>query len=150
MEPANAEPKVLGSATLPGVRESVPCARYQVRQWLGSGHPAIDDVVLATSELVTNAITHSGCGRDDFIGITLAELDGVLFIEVNDPGSLVSEPEVRKDPDAENGRGLLIVRELSQEWGTRDHGPGLGRSVWCAIQIAPGVESVAVPAPMRG
>ncbi|MFC4529446.1 ATP-binding protein [Sphaerisporangium dianthi] len=137
MEPAKAEWELLGRTSLPGVRESVSCARHQVRQWLGNGHPAVNDVVLATSELVTNAVTHSGCGRDDFIGLVLARRDGLLRVEVNDPGALDFEPEVREDPEAENGRGLLIIRELAEEWGTRAHGPGVGRTVWCVIRFAP-------------
>ncbi|MEU9887580.1 ATP-binding protein [Sphaerisporangium sp. NPDC051011] len=137
MKRASAQPRVLGTTGLAGVRESVPHARTEVRRWLGDSHPAVDDVVLATSELVTNAIIHTGCGADDYIGLTVTEQDGAIRIEVNDPGSSVSEPEVRKDPDAESGRGLLIVRELSHDWGSCDDGPGIGRTVWCAIRFTP-------------
>ncbi|MET8138768.1 ATP-binding protein [Sphaerisporangium sp. NPDC005288] len=143
MEPANPRPNVLGSAALPGVRESVPLARRQVRQWLDAGHPAADDVVLAVSELVTNAITHAGCGRDDFIALTLVEDDGAIHVEVNDPGATHCAPVVRDDPDAEHGRGLLIIRELAEEWGTHASGPGLGRTVWCSIRFAPSLVSPA-------
>ncbi|WP_181871012.1 ATP-binding protein [Sphaerisporangium album] len=137
MKRASAQSRVLGTTGLAGVRESVSHARTEVRRWLGESHPAVDDAVLATSELVTNAIIHSGCGADGYIGLTVIEQDGAIRIEVNDPGSTVSAPEVRKDPDAESGRGLLIVRELSHDWGSCDDGPGLGRTVWCAIRFTP-------------
>lgn len=63
MKAPSTEPKVLGRTGLPGVHESVSRARSEVRGWLGDAHPAVDDVVLAASELVTNAIRLGG-GRD--------------------------------------------------------------------------------------
>lgn len=142
MKTANSDPELLGRAALAGVRESVALARAEVRRWLGGDHPAVDDVVLAASELVTNAIVHSGCGKGDFIGLTVTKGDGVVRVEVNDPGSPDSEPEVRKDGDAEGGRGLLIVREISIGWGMRALGPGRGRTVWCVLRTdSPGCSS---------
>ncbi|WP_424535156.1 ATP-binding protein [Sphaerisporangium viridialbum] len=135
MEPSSAEPRILGAATLASVHESVSRARSEVRGWLGAAHPVIDDVVLATSELVTNAITHSSSKPSDFIGLTLIEADDAVVVEVSDPGSIFSGPRVRKEPQSEHGRGLLIVREISLAWGTRELGPGLGRTVWCAIRL---------------
>ncbi|MGC5011437.1 ATP-binding protein [Streptosporangium sp. DT93] len=137
METASPKPKAIGSVDLPGIRESVSRARSEVRAWLGADHPAIDDVVLAVSELVTNAIRHSDSACRDFIGLTVAATNEIIYVHVNDPGSLLSGPHVRKEVDAEDGRGLLIVREISLEWGTREHGHGLGRTVWCAIPAIP-------------
>jgi anti-sigma regulatory factor (Ser/Thr protein kinase) len=145
MKPASAEPKVLGEASLACVHHSVARARSEVRVWLGSSHPAIDDVVLATSELVTNAITHSDSAPGDFIGLTVTEAKGIVYVEVTDAGSGASGPQIRKDPDAKHGRGLLIVREISLDWGTREHGYGLGRTVWCAIGLASSSDALSVP-----
>jgi hypothetical protein len=60
----------------------------------------------------------------------------MIYVEVRDPGSAFSGPYIRQEPEAEDGRGLLIVREISQSWGIREHGRGLGRTVWCAIRVA--------------
>ncbi|MBF8188432.1 ATP-binding protein [Nonomuraea sp. K274] len=107
-----------------------------MRRWLGDDHPAVDDVVLAASELMTNAIRHSDARPYDLIGVTLSVTEEMVYLEVRDPGSAFSGPHIRQEPAAEDGRGLLIVREISQDWGVREHGRGLGRTVWCAIRSA--------------
>jgi anti-sigma regulatory factor (Ser/Thr protein kinase) len=106
--------------------------------------------VLATSELVTNAIVHSNAAPGDFIGLTVTETHDAVYIEVRDPGSTFSGPHVWKEPDAEHGRGLLIVRELSLDWGTREHARGLGRTVWCAIRLDPTTTNSPAPEPVSG
>lgn len=128
---------VVGSVQLAGVRESVACARSRVRGWLGTGHPSLDDVLLAVSELVTNALHHSAAGPRDLIGLTVVAAGPMVYVEVRDPGSAFSAPHVRREPEAEGGRGLLIVSGIAERWGVREYGRGLGRSVWCAIRAAP-------------
>jgi anti-sigma regulatory factor (Ser/Thr protein kinase) len=125
----------LGRTGLAGLPESVPRARRNVREWLGDEHPAIDDVVLAVSELVTNAVVHSDSSAGVSIHLTLVAAEGVVYVEVRDPGAMFSAPHVRHEPDAETGRGLLIVDEISSEWGIREHDRGRGRTVWCAIRF---------------
>ncbi|MGP3910262.1 ATP-binding protein [Nonomuraea sp. 10N515B] len=137
MKPAGAEPRVIGSIHLAAIRESVSRARTQVRSWLGDDHPSVDDAVLAASELLTNAFRHSNGKPYDLIGLTVAMAEGVVYVEVRDPGSTFSAPHIRQEPEAEDGRGLLIISEISQDWGVREHGIGLGRTVWCAIRAAP-------------
>ena len=79
------------------------------------------DLVLLTSELVTNAVEHLHAGP-----IELAVLRGAAStrIEVRNPSeNWVSAPEARKaDPDAVDGRGLFLVEQLSDRWGTTDAG----------------------------
>jgi anti-sigma regulatory factor (Ser/Thr protein kinase) len=150
MKAASAEPRVIGSIQLAGIRESVSRARSEVRSWLGGDHPAVDDVVLAVSELVTNALRHSDAKPYDFVGVTLTATEEMVYLEVRDPGSMFSRPHVRQEPEAEDGRGLLIVREISQDWGIREHGRGLGRSVWCAIRSVPRSPFPSAPEPVQG
>lgn len=150
MKTASAAPRIIGSIQLVGIRESVAHARSEVRRWLGNDHPAVDDAVLATSELVTNAFRHSDARPYDFIGLTVTEAEEMIHVEVRDPGSAFSGPYVRQEPEAEDGRGLLIVREISQGWGIREHGRGLGRTVWCAIRAAPPSPDSSAPEPVSG
>lgn len=144
------EPRVLGEIGLAGARTSVSLARSEARRWLGDAHPAIDDVVLAVSELVTNAITHSDVRPGDLIRLTVTEARGFVGVEVTDPGSAFSGPHVRGEPNAEDGRGLLLVREISLAWGVRERGCGLGRTVWCAIGTAPPSTDPSAPEPVSG
>ncbi|MBB5778539.1 ATP-binding protein [Nonomuraea jabiensis] len=111
MKTASAEPRVIGSIRLVGIRESVSHARSEVRKWLGDDHPSVDDVVLAASELVTNALRHSDARPYDLIGLTVTAAEGMVYVEVLDPGSMFSAPHIRQEPEAVDGRGLLIIRE---------------------------------------
>ncbi|MEV4108625.1 ATP-binding protein [Nonomuraea sp. NPDC049695] len=148
MKPVSVEPRVIGSIQLKAVRESVSHARSEVRRWLGDDHPSIDDVVLAASELLTNALRHSDVGPYDLIGLSVTVTGDVVHVEVCDPGSTFSAPYIRQEPEAEGGRGLLIISEISQSWGVREHGRGLGRTVWCAIRtVPPGLGSASGRSP---
>ncbi|MGW0806709.1 ATP-binding protein [Nonomuraea sp. NPDC002799] len=145
MKAASAEPRVIGSIHLAGIRESVSQARSEVRRWLGEDHPSVDDAVLAASELVTNALRHSDARPYDLIGLTVTATEGMVYVEVRDPGSTFSAPHIRQEPEAADGRGLLIVSEISQDWGIREHGCGLGRTVWCVFR-----SDLSAPEPVSG
>ncbi|WP_405089125.1 ATP-binding protein [Microbispora sp. NBC_01389] len=110
-------------------------ARSEVRRLLGHEHPVVDDAALAASELVTNAIRHSGCQTGDVIGFTLVVTDSFVRVEVRDPGASPTGPRLRSEPDAEDGRGLLIVQAIAAAWGVSRHDDRPGRTVWCALRI---------------
>ncbi|MGV9849244.1 ATP-binding protein [Streptomyces sp. NPDC003442] len=89
-----------------------------------------DDVVLAVSELVTNAILHSH-GTEITLVIGL-QADDLLRISVHDetPG----QPVIRRvDSEAESGRGLQLVEWMTTAhngaWGTSDG----GATTWCTF-----------------
>lgn len=111
-----------------------------VRDFLGIQHPAYEQVRLAVSEITTNAVEHSTPGPvGDLVMVVLKVVDDFVYVEVTDPGSASGKPSLRDilSPDAEDGRGLFIVNELSAgNWGVRDFGAG-GRTVWCAIPADP-------------
>lgn len=109
---------VLGSLTIPGRPEHVREARAFVTKALGDLHPALDNVVLLTSELVTNAVTHSKSRRrGGTVTVVIAESAGGLRIEVSDEGSELSAPVVRGDVYASDGHGLFLVQTLADQWG---------------------------------
>ena len=101
--------------TLPPELSSVRQARRLVegvlRDW--SKQDVADEVLLLTSELVTNAIVHARCE----VQLTLVPVGEHLRVEVADsgPGALQF-----KEPDHEdiNGRGLMLVEAMSRTWGT--------------------------------
>ncbi|WP_027928191.1 ATP-binding protein [Amycolatopsis benzoatilytica] len=88
-----------------------------------------DDVLLATSELVTNAFEHGGRpGRLEL------RTDGCeLVIRVFDTSSSI--PEL-KEPiaAAARSRGLQLVRALARRWGY-DPAEG-GKCVWAAFALS--------------
>jgi PAS domain S-box-containing protein len=93
---------------------------------------------LLVSELVTNAIRHA----HEPIQLRII-LDGVLSCEVFDGSS--SAPQLRRaDRYDEGGRGLMLVAQLAERWGTRH--PGTGKIVW-AQQPLPGRRPAASGSP---
>ncbi|SER97546.1 Anti-sigma regulatory factor (Ser/Thr protein kinase) [Actinokineospora terrae] len=93
-----------------------------LRSW-SVAEDLVSDVVLATSELVTNAIEHSA-GE---IRVELSLTGGRVLLRVGDDADTLP---VRKAPDllSERSRGLTIVIALSESWG---HEPdGTGKWVW--------------------
>jgi len=110
-------------------------ARHAVEQlmltaWSVRGRQLIDDVLLLTSELVTNAVCH-GVDR-----LTLRVALGAVAVEVSvEDGSplLPTRPSLLADNAyREGGRGLVIVSLLADEWGV-DQRPSAGKRVWARL-----------------
>ncbi|MFF3564886.1 SpoIIE family protein phosphatase [Streptomyces sp. NPDC002574] len=102
-------------------------ATGRLEQW-GLGHLA-ESTELIVSELVTNAIRH-GTGT---IGLRLIR-HGMLTCEVSDAGSCRPRPRHPRTTE-ENGRGLLLVSQLSHRWGTRCTPDG--KLVWAEQRLTP-------------
>ena len=74
----------------------------------------VDTAVLLTSELVTNAITHG----ESPVTVAVTWSAGQLRVEVHDKSRFMPAPwPVIESPDAETGRGLLLVDTLAADWG---------------------------------
>ncbi|QIG44971.1 SpoIIE family protein phosphatase [Nocardioides anomalus] len=86
----------------------------------------VEDALLVTSELVTNAVLHAEAP----VELRLVSSRTELRIEVHDREA--SQP-LRRSPDLddEHGRGLTIVAALSTHWGTRPSGSG--KVVWAVL-----------------
>jgi serine phosphatase RsbU (regulator of sigma subunit) len=78
---------------------------------------------LVVSELVTNAIRYGGSP----IQLRLIH-DRALICEVSDANSTAPHMRRARVFD-EGGRGLLLVAQLTQRWGTRQ--TRLGKTIWC-------------------
>ncbi|MER7621813.1 SpoIIE family protein phosphatase [Streptomyces sp. NPDC126503] len=123
------------TATFEPVGRSVAAARAFVRDTLqGWGHPElVDDAVVLTSELVTNAVVHAGtaaevlCLRsEDSIRVEVADRYPEREVPVQggrSPGS----------PDRENGRGLLLCAAIAARWGV-DYSP-TRKHVWFHLDL---------------
>jgi anti-sigma regulatory factor (Ser/Thr protein kinase) len=120
--------------TLPGVERSVANGRRFVRETLGSRHPALDLVALGVSELATNAIMHTRSGDGGQITIGLLAYGEAVRAEVTNDGTMPGKPRIRRDSEAESGRGILIIDALADSWGVREHA---GRTtVWAEFRAA--------------
>ncbi|MEV0017813.1 ATP-binding protein [Streptomyces tendae] len=122
---------------LPSLRISVRTARDTVRRQLRTWRLPGDvctDAVLLVSELATNAVLHSA-GDRVLCGLSLTSREQ-LRIEVHDDGNTSAGPTgARSGPQDESGRGLLIVQQLADSWGTARSGRTGGNSVWAVLRI---------------
>lgn len=130
---------------LPGGAEAVGQARAAVRKALeGLGLPAgtVDDAVLMTSEIVTNALLH---GEPPY-EVTVSADPREVVCGVVDRGRPLPAPRMPESGD-ERGRGLHIVAILSEgfygchpqrylTWPDR-----LGKATWFALPRTPGPEA---------
>ncbi|MFK0296430.1 SpoIIE family protein phosphatase [Streptomyces sp. NPDC090442] len=108
------------AATFEPVGRSVATARAFVRDTLqGWGYADIvDDAVVLTSELVTNAVVHAGTAAD----VLCLRTDNGVRISVADRYPereipLQSTGPAMVHPDREGGRGLLLCGALAARWG---------------------------------
>jgi anti-sigma regulatory factor (Ser/Thr protein kinase) len=122
---------LLGVIELPGSPESASKARAYVREKLGNRHPALEDVTLLVSELVTNAILHSDSKDGGKVTLAIADAYGLIHVDVVDAGGR-SSPRPCEDVLAEGGRGLMLVESLSHKWSV--HEDDTGRTVWFEVE----------------
>jgi anti-sigma regulatory factor (Ser/Thr protein kinase) len=82
---------------------------------LDAGH--VDDVVLVVAELAANAVVH-GAGGDGTrnVHLELCIWSKWTHVAVDDRDPNVYDSPANDDPLAESGRGLLIVRALSERF----------------------------------
>ncbi|MEU3625818.1 hypothetical protein BS329_19195 [Amycolatopsis coloradensis] len=112
----------LGTIATRDVRHGV---REVLRRYRGL---IVDDAVLVTDELVSNAHRHGAAPRA--CRLSLAEQGRYLRIEVDDASP--RQPR-RRTPDGSGGRGLLLIDRLSSAWGVEnyvDH-----KTVWVELAL---------------
>ncbi|GAA3376409.1 SpoIIE family protein phosphatase [Streptomyces sannanensis] len=124
------------AASFDPVGRSVATARAFVRDTLqGWGYADIvDDAVVLTSELVTNAVIHAGtraevlCLRtDDGVKVEVADRYPEREIPLQGAGPAFHSP------DGENGRGLLLCAALASAWGV-EYTP-TDKRVWFRLDL---------------
>ncbi|MGW7278970.1 SpoIIE family protein phosphatase [Streptomyces sp. NPDC054844] len=124
------------AASFEPVGRSVASARSFVRDTLQGWGQAdiVDDAVVLTSELVTNAVVHAGTTADV---LCLRSDDGVR-IEVADhyperEVPLQGSPADMGNLDREGGRGLQLCAALADRWGV-EYTPTL-KNVWFHLHL---------------
>jgi signal transduction histidine kinase/DNA-binding response OmpR family regulator len=110
---------------------AVKAARDVMRGILEEWEVAADDterVLLALSEMVTNAIVH---GRPP-IEVHVRMASSALIVQVFDAATSIPR-RARPGVDDEHGRGLVIIERLAERWGIRP-APS-GKAVWASLAI---------------
>jgi anti-sigma regulatory factor (Ser/Thr protein kinase) len=110
------------------VYEARAFATATVDGW-GLPRRLVRDAVLLVSEMVTNAIVH---GRSP-IDLRLRRGRAHLLLEVDDTATAVPR-KLRPTTSDVHGRGLQLVAQIADQWGTRPTAGG--KSVWCVLSLA--------------
>lgn len=112
-------------------------ARLEVRETItGRAQSELPNIVLLTSELVTNAVVHPRRVSADPICLRVTMYEDRVRVDVEDSGEgfdqLPSSP-----PKGERGRGLFLVDQFSDQWGSghvqTDIGPRF--RVWFEVHL---------------
>ncbi|MET9515514.1 ATP-binding protein [Streptomyces sp. NPDC002994] len=115
-----------------------PAEVGRARRWArsrlaGSGirvdEPLAETLILLISELVTNAVVHTGCPAVLRMLFGTAA-DGTVRVEVADASARPPKPR-HADGDDTNGRGLELVDGLADRWGWQSE--GAGKRIWCEV-----------------
>ncbi|MFG1779273.1 SpoIIE family protein phosphatase [Micromonospora sp. NPDC049051] len=115
-----------------------PTAPSRVRHWMTGQltewrvpESIIGAAVLCTSELTTNALLHAGTAARVEIDLSPER----LLVSVADSGTRGTVTRAQTDTLSSRGRGLGLIEELSDAWGTD---PTVrGSTVWFEILIPP-------------
>jgi anti-sigma regulatory factor (Ser/Thr protein kinase) len=115
-----------------------PSSVARARHWAASlarrvhaGPAAEHTVELLTSELLTNAVVHTGSRAP--ISVSARMHDDALHVAVTDTDTTL--PVVRPtSPGRPGGNGMRIVDMLSSTWGVDVH-PGVGKTVWFEASV---------------
>lgn len=139
-----------------------PAEVGRARRWArsrlaGSGievdEPLAETLILLVSELVTNAVVHTG--RPAVLRLSLpslvtgptageravAEAVATVRLEVLDASARPPRPRCAEG-DETNGRGLALVDGLADRWGWSSE--GAGKRIWCEVDRCSATAAAAV------
>jgi anti-sigma regulatory factor (Ser/Thr protein kinase) len=117
----------------------VPTAAGEARRFVRStasvlDDERLDDVLVLTSELVTNAVLHARTPLEVGVSIT----DDVVLICVGDGCQATPVHPSGQTPSdgSENGRGIMLIRALADDWGVLPAETRQGKAVWFLFRRA--------------
>jgi anti-sigma regulatory factor (Ser/Thr protein kinase) len=118
---------------IPPVPRGVHAARTWVEETVTKWQVTqrLDDLELAASELVTNAIRHAQDGSS--VALLLMYAAGTLRLEVRDHDPLTLPLKRSPGPTDTGGWGLVLVDQVTDRWGVR--ATETGKAVWCEFDI---------------
>ncbi|GAA1432241.1 ATP-binding protein [Streptomyces thermospinosisporus] len=102
---------------------------------IGADESLAETLILLVSELVTNAVVHTGCPAVLRLSLpgTAAET-ATVRLEVADRSAQAPVPRW-VDGEATGGRGLALVDGLADRWGWSCE--GTGKRIWCELDRCP-------------
>ncbi|MDQ3630029.1 MAG: ATP-binding protein [Actinomycetota bacterium] len=102
-----------------------PASIAQARDALGAlapqvGEELLPDLRLLLSEVVTNAVRHSGAAPGARVQVVAENGTGCVRVEVHDEGcGFVAPAQPGPRPEGTSGWGLFLVQNRARRWGTQ-------------------------------
>jgi anti-sigma regulatory factor (Ser/Thr protein kinase) len=108
--------------------KATPMAGHEARHVLLAGNgtlpgSVLDDVLLLVTELVTNAVRHSGAGPDGTVRVEVRRGTEILRVEVSDEGTGF-KAEAPLERNEAGGWGLALVDRIADRWAVTHTGSG--------------------------
>lgn len=118
--------------------EHAPGAVREALAQVSDADPVFGDAMLVASELISNAVRHSGYRAEDRLEVLVARRDGHLIVSVLDPGASGEGASSASAGAAGHqagldGLGLMVVQQLVSEWGEER---GEGYRVWARLRLS--------------
>lgn len=129
------------AVVVPPMPESVRAAREWARTQLDDWSISEGDqhtVVTGISELITNAVLHAG--TESHLSMDLDS--GILTVSVSDSGNRGEPLLTGAETMAVRGRGLSLVRAISDSFGA--HRTSAGTTVWFEVAVEPALAPQAI------
>ena len=120
-----------------GGPQAAAAARELITELVGDSTPEgpMHDVLLLTTELVTNAVRHADVNEAATLRLRV-EADGdVRRVSVTDPGGATKPHMQDVDVSVPGGMGLFLVDQLSTRWGSESAEGGATR-VWFELSVS--------------
>jgi hypothetical protein len=110
-----------------------PCVARSAVDECEAIRPVREDARLVASELVTNAVLHSGCVAGDTLELLASIGEDHVVISVHDPCVKGDTPRLRLEEDpTRGGYGLRVVQKIARRWGSD---PSNGQRVWAELAL---------------
>ena len=117
------------SFSLPASKEAPRRARRAIHDAVGDAN-RLDEILLATSELVSNAVRHTDLSPDETIKLEVTSRACDIRVSVAHRGAMFAHDQ---DGSAEGrGYGLQIVDRIAEQWDVDQRGNQL--ETWFEIE----------------
>ena len=101
-----------------------------------------DDVLLLTSELVTNVVLHAS--TDMHLGVAWDSAGVLVAVQDHSPAPAAHRAPTDSSEDLEeSGRGMAIIAALADDFGWRSLPEATGKVMWFVVAFTGGATPVA-------
>jgi len=128
---------------LAGTPHSAPLGRIFLREHLRGHVPpeVLQDAELLTTELISNVVMHARTSIH--LGVTWDAHNVLVTVQDHDPAGPADRHQIGLEHPEESGRGMLLIASLADDFGWARLPDDVGKVMWFAMAIPPGIPNQA-------